>query len=298
MRRCYGALLATLLLLTACGGGSREPTVENPYESLMQELTSNGVLAMQRERWEAAEHSFVRALQAAQLTADPALIAHAWYNLGIAYMAEGRMKEADQALHQAEGLAKRHQLPAEYERARLNRALLAARQGKPAWKPAAFSRKMPVDIHLAAARLADLQQRNGVAEEEYQLVLSEADGKSAGGLRYRAQAEMGLALLALRQGQRDVARQHGEKALQYCRKVGVPRLAAHALMLQADLAESSAERQDKLERARGIYQALNDRENERKALTALLQMAVKAGNGAAEKQLRQAISNLANKEKR
>ena len=82
-------LLVVVLLLASCGGRTQAPVIENPYAVQMQELTSNGVLAMQRERWVAAEHSFVRALQAAELTADPALIAHAWYNLGMAYAERG-----------------------------------------------------------------------------------------------------------------------------------------------------------------------------------------------------------------
>jgi len=286
-----GALWGLLLLLAACGGRSQPLQVENPYAEQMAELTSNGVLAIQRERWDAAEHSFARALQAARLTGDPALITHAWYNLGMAYVAQGRLQEADGALQQAEGLAQRHQLQIEYERARLNRDLLSARQGKKARQPELYSRKMPVDIHLVSARLADLQGRLEMAGEEYKLVLSLTD-KSRTGLRYRAEAHMGLALLMLRQNDRQAARDHCEKALKICRDVGLPRLAANALMLQARLADQPLVRQDSLERASGMYHALEDVEGERKALQALLQMAVEAGNAVAEKRLRAALAAL------
>ncbi len=292
MKRRWLLFCATLWLLAACGGRAQAPVVENPYEGLMQELTTNGVLAMQRERWVAAEHSFVRALQAAQLTADPALIAHAWYNLGMAYVAQGRLGEGDKALQQAEGVARRHQLSGEYERARLNRALLAARQGQAAWQPAPFSRRMPIDIHLAAARLADLQGRSAVTEEEYGQVLSLADETSASGLRYRAEAHLGLALLALARKEPEGARRHVALTLEACRQAGAPRLAAHALMLQADLASNPGERQDSLERARGIYHALEDYAHERKVMRRLLAMAVEAGQADAERQLREALGKL------
>lgn len=296
MRLRFLAGWLLLLGLAACGGRTQAPVIENPYEGLMQELTTNGVLAMQRERWVAAEHAFVRALQAAQLTADPTLIAHAWYNLGMAYVAQGRLQEGDRALLQAEGMARRHQITREYERARLNRALLAARRGESTWQPATFSRQQPVDIHLAAARLADLQGRLATAEEEYGLVLSLADAKRASGLRYRAEAHMGLALLAQARNERDEARRHVDAALELCRQAGVPRVAAHALMLRAELAESAAERQDSLERARGVYHALEDYGNERKVLEQLLAMATDAGRADAERQLREALNALNEKQ--
>jgi len=285
-----------LLLLSGCGGNTKPPVVENPYEQQMQELTSNGVLAMRRESWVAAEHSFTRALQAAQLTADPVLIAHAWYNLGMAYVAEGRLREGDEALLHAEGLASRHHLSDEYERARLNRALLAVKQGHKAWQPPPLPRQMPVDVHLAAARLAGLQGRMDTASEEYQLVLRSADKHSAAGLRYRAEAHLGLARLALKQHQPLEAMKRSEQALEVCRQVGVPRLTAQALMLKAGLTNDPTVRLDSLERVRGIYHALRDVAGERKALLALLDIAVENGNEAAEKKLRDALTVLGEKE--
>lgn len=295
MRWRLGSICLLSLLLTACGGRTQAPVIENPYVIQMEELTDNGVVAMRRERWTAAEHSFTRALQAAQLAADPALIAHAWYNLAMAYAAQGRLEEADGALQQAEAQATRHHLPVELARARLNRALLAERGGRKGWRPESFSRHMPVDIHMAAARLADLQGRYATAKDEYRLVLALA-GKGSAAMRYRAEAHLGLALLALQQKDQKEALAQSDQSLSLCRQVGAPRLAAHALMLRADLVSAPAEREDSLERARNIYHVLGDTDGERKALTALLAMAVKAGNPAAEKELRAALSALGKKE--
>lgn len=75
-------VVVVLLMLVACGGSGQKFAVENPYAERMKELSRNGVLAMQRERWSVAEKLFDRALQAAQLAHDSDLVARAGITLG------------------------------------------------------------------------------------------------------------------------------------------------------------------------------------------------------------------------
>ncbi|MDT8376635.1 MAG: hypothetical protein RQ867_07860 [Mariprofundaceae bacterium] len=268
-----------LLLLTACGGGGNQVIIENPYAEKMKELSRNGVAAMQKERWEIAESSFDRALQAAQLANDPVLIARAWYNLGMLHVASGELMRGEAALKRAQSVAIQHGLTVSQLRSRIALALLYQKRGDEAWQPEALPSTMPVDLHLSAARLAQLQGRYGVARQEYDFVLSKA-GDARPGLLYKADAHMGLALMAEQQQDHETASREAESVLQISRKIGAPRQAAHALFLKATLTQNVAEKRDSLQDALAIYRALKDLHGQSDTLHQLMHLAEHEGNGA------------------
>jgi len=264
--------LVVMLLLTACGGGGNREVIENPYAEKMKLLSRNGVAAMQKERWKIAESSFDRALLAAQLANDPALIARAWYNLGMLHVSAGELEKGTVTLKRAESIALQHGLTVSQVRSQIALALLNQRRGVEAWKPEALPSNMPVDLHLSAARLAHLQGRYGVAHQEYGFVLRRAgDGRS--GLLYRAEAHMGLALVAEEQKDHQTAKKETELVLKMSREIGAPRLAAHALLLSAKLTQGEAEKQDDLQDALAIYTALKDLHGQSETLHQLMHLA-------------------------
>jgi len=250
------------LLLTACGGGARHATVDNPYLEKSRHSTQSGMNAMQDGRWRYARISFTRALTAAQLTDSPALVARAWYNLGMARRSDGQTETAQTAFRTARRVAEQHHDTLTALRARLALALL---QVRPTWRPAPLQAKLPADIHLSAARLAQRQHRPKVARAEYEQALKRSD-TSRQGLTYKGQAYLGLGLLA---EDRASVRHHMQRALKVFRQVGTPSLIAYTLLKISETDESETTRSDHLHRALTIYRALHDKAGEEACIRAL-----------------------------
>lgn len=273
--------IAVLLLLTACGSSGQKTVVDNPYAERMKELSRNGVAAMQRERWLVAEKLFDRALQAAQLANHPGLIGQAWYNLGTLHVSAGSDKKGEDALKRAIGVAEQHRLEVTHMRAKIALARLHQKQGnRAAWQPGALASSMPTDLHLSLARLAQLQKRYDVARHEY-LFVSTRKSSGRASMLYKAEAHMGLALIAEQFQDYETARQEAKRVLNLSRKIGAPRLAAHALLLSAKLEENEDAKQDDLQDALAIYQALKDMRGEKDTLLQLKALAEQRGDSAA-----------------
>jgi tetratricopeptide (TPR) repeat protein len=270
-------VLAAMLMLAACGGSGQKNTIENPYAERMKELSSNGVAAMQRERWLVAERLFERALQAAQLANDPDLVASAWYNLGMLHVSAGDDQKGETALKQASSVAEQHQLEISNMRTRVALALLLQRQGREAWQPDVLGSSYPADIHLIAARLGQLQQRYDVARQEYEFVLRKREVNRTMML-YKIEAHMGLALLAEQQQDHETAKKEAALVSEMSRDVGAPRLAAHALLLSAKLTQGEAQKRGDLQAALAIYRALQDLQGQSDTLHQLMHLADHRGD--------------------
>lgn len=294
---------ATLLLLScAAATGNKTEELSNPYILKAENHTGNGMAAMQQERWDAAIRSFARALTAAQLADDTAVVTHSWYNLASAQSSAGLNFEAETSYTQVMQLAQRHRDEVMQLRARLALSLMQQRLGR---LPENFSlqqlpeslftrQQWPADLHLQAARLAQRLGNQDAAAGAYQLLIKRNKTK-ASEYRITAEAHMGLALLARDSGEQQRAVNEAEQALSYCRRIGAPRLTAHALLLQGELEQEKIEKWDKLERALNIYIALNDHNGQKKTLSRLLTMAEASGDAKGTEQLRLRLSDLEDK---
>ncbi len=263
MRITHGLILA--LLLAGCGGGGRQE-VGNPYLERAHDFSSDGMAYMQRERWQAAERAFGRALRAAQLADDAALVRLAWYNLGVVRAAMDKWQEAEEAYARSMQLAARHEDEVMRARAALALAMLRLRHQQPPGKveiPSSVA--LPADVLLQRARLAQLTGDVTGAESFYRGVAA-ASRRDHAGLRMKADAYMGLALIHRDAGDRERARDEVARALSICRQIGAPRLAAHALLLSGSLVEDIVRQRDYLERALTIYTALGDIAGQRESL--------------------------------
>jgi tetratricopeptide (TPR) repeat protein len=285
------SFLVALLLISGCGGSGQKYVAENPYAERMKELSLNGVAAMERERWDVAEKLFDRALQAAQLANDPNLIAVAWYNLGMLHVSSGDGEKGSEVLKKAVKVAVQHHLQIDRIRAEIALALLNQRHGEKAWQPEVLEAALPEDIHLSAARLAQLQDRFDVARREYEFVLRKRDSNRAIML-YKVEAHMGLALLAHQLGNFVEAKKETENVLKKSREVGSPRIAAHALLLSAKLDPDEASKQDSLQDALAIYQALDDRRGQKETLSSLIELASGQGDHNRMESLQQRLQEL------
>jgi len=277
-------LLALLLvaMLGACGSGSKQKTTEpeNPYNKRAANHIHNGLAAMQDERWTSAEASFARALKSSRLADDTDLIIQSWYNLAVVHTAMKNNNAAEQAYQRVIELARRYQKNIMKIRAQLALALLQQRTGTvteinfPEQFPSSLFKpgNWPADIHLQAARLAQLLGQKNLAEQAYQAV-SLKKGNQRILQKMKAEAHMGLALLAKTDNNHPLAWEEAEQSLFFCRNIGAPRLTAHALLLQGSLPLSTeAKRRDKLERALNIYTVLADKTGQKKSLTWLIQL--------------------------
>jgi len=270
------ALLLTLslsVLLSACGGGHKKspPIVENMYAQHVKDFTHVGVEAMHQERWASAKHAFERALQMSKLANNPAKITAAWYNLSMAYKAEGKDTMAEKALRKVLVLSQRHAFLAHEKRAELQLALLHMSQGEVVEDMQALPVGLPADVYLMAAKLAYLQQQMLRSEQAYMQAI---DVAGSNGLSLQAKAWMGLSLLAKKKGDNMMAKEQALKVLQACQQLGMPRLSADASLLLAGLESeiSVQERLDYVERAKDIYFILQDEagvETSQKILNAL-----------------------------
>jgi len=293
MKHCKALLciVAITLLLSACGTAKRDQTTAtvNPYISTAENHVANGIVAMQQERWELASRSFSRALTAAQLADDSRLITRAWYNLASAYSASGQFTEAEAAYQKTLVIALRRNDQTSHLRAQLAMYLMQQRTER---LPESFSmqqlpaslytqQRWPDDLHLQAARLAQRLDQPELAQAAYKIVIANKKTDHFS-LKMRAEAHMGLALLARDSGSIQLASREVGQVLAYCHQLGAPLLTAHALMLQAELTPVMADKQDKLDRALDIYSALNDIQGKKQALQQLLAVARSEGNNEAE----------------
>jgi len=288
--KCLYACLVATVLLAACGGArNAADEAVNPYVKRAKTLTEAGISAMQRERWEYAKNVFERALKAAQLTDDPRLVAKEWYNLGTAHAAAGQYQEALHDFNEAQAVAEQVKYPVTVIRARLARSLLPGQLNS--WQPDVFAMKYPEDVHLAAARLAQMQKRQEVAKQEYLLVLKKA-GKSRLGMLYLAQAHLGLAILARENHDMANTKREVEEALGLLRRVGAPRLIAYALLFYGKLEIPVNDRRGSLQRALVIYQTLGDVRGQRACLTVLTEIENHAGDVKSAKVYQQRLESL------
>jgi len=283
--RAFKALRATglivLLLLAACAHRSEAPSVQvnNPWQKKAESLARSGLGAMDRGQWSVAGMMFERSLQAATLASDDQLIALGWYNLGRARASAGNIASARHAYLQAVRQADAAGDAVNSRRAGLALAML--NQAMPGGEnqphvdalldvPAAF----PVDIHLAAARLAMLRGQAGAAREFYARVLGMA-GKDRAGLLYAARAHLGLAELESQAVSRQtvapqaVSRQtdsqsgnaaawlHLNRAMDLLGRAGQPRLMLQAVNLAADLETDTRSRLAWQQRAEALRSALH-----------------------------------------
>jgi len=288
------ALILVLCLgLSACGGAAKidkSNAMHNPYIARNKVDTQNGMTAMQRQRWLSAEQSFARALQAAQLSNDMPQIIGAWYNLASAQAAMGNFTRAETAFRRCIQLSERYHDTRMHMRSRLALALMHLKAGilsKPAtieaWPHSLFEDgAWPADIHLLAARLLQLQQQPDNAASAYQAVIA-THGNSRALLSMRAEAHMGLALIAQAGGRDKIAWRQAEQTLAICHRIGMPLLTAHALLLQGRLNSAVADdnnkrRMEKLERALAIYTALNDLNGQKESLMLLQKLAEAASS--------------------
>ena len=298
------ALLALVLVtaMASCGGGHRKPVVvENPYISQAQDFINNGKIAMQQERWQAAEGSFSRALLAAQLADDTSLVGQSWYNIGVARAGMGISLQAEDAFNRAIRLAGRHKYDVMQMRARLALILLRLRsnmQGSDFMPDELLSRQnWPADIYLQAARIMQLQKQPEQAKHAYDVVLN-LKGKGRIVLKMKAEAHMGLALLAKSAGKIVEAQSQADKTLALCHRIGAARLTAHALLLKGQLpAESNKNnrRRDELERALDIYSVLKDIRGQKQSLAHLNSLAKETEDEQARKRIQLRLRTLNDK---
>jgi len=281
--------LVLLLALAACSG-SHAPQPENLYREKARDFTADGMAAMQRERWQAAERAFSRSLRAAQLADDEALVRLSWYNIGIVREAMGR-PEAEEAYRRAAELAARQRDEIMHLRATLALRLMHARKGEAAAAIALPKKSLPTDIYLQHARLSQLVGDTEAAERSYHLAIARAR-KTSAGMRMRANAHMGLALLHAKTGDRAQARRDADQALEICHQIGAPRVAAHALLLKAELEPAPLSRRDYLERALAIYTAVEDHQGQRQALERLIALAESQGDEQAARRSRMMLESL------
>ncbi len=265
--------LVVPMLLAACVGThqlSNQVVVENPYVQRVQGMTHLGVVAMQKERWASAENAFKHALQASILANAPELIVQSWYNLAMVHKAmwqQGKIKvtKVQDDLTQVLRIASQHGLKNQAVAAQLQLQLLEIKTGhKPKPMPS-LPHGLSYDVYLTAARVAQLQGEYTKAKQLYDKVLSMTKDDRTG-LLLQAQAHMGLALLAKKEGNQKDVEIAAKKVLVICLRVGAPSISAHASMLLAGLASlPKQERIDYAQRALAIYHILHDANGERRA---------------------------------
>lgn len=265
--------LIMLLLMTACVAKHELPQtqVTNPYQARAEGLARAGVDALDREQWNRAQTLFEKSLQAATLADDQRLMSLAWYNLGRTQAVRGDAKAARTAFQQAILQADAIHDVVSMKRAALALALLDER--------GAFQDKelasadllrvpdsFPIDIHLAAARLAEIRHQSELAQHAYERVLEMA-GQDRSGLTYAARAHLGLVALARSEtapdgGVKDSAWKHLNQAIGILRRVGGPRLMLQALNLAAEMETDPTRRQQWQQRATAVQQALHQARSE------------------------------------
>jgi len=273
--------LIVLLLLAACAHRNEAPDVQvnNPWQKKAESLARSGLGAMDRGQWSVAGMMFERSLQAATLASDDQLIALGWYNLGRARASAGNTDSARHAYLQAFRQADAAGDAVNSRRAGLAIAMLNQTTHEGENQPDTdvlldIPVTFPVDIHLAAARLAMLRGQKAAARESYARVLAMA-GKDRSSLLYAARAHLGLAELEYQAVSRQavssqaVARQsdpqpenaaawlHLNKAMDLLSRAGQPRLMLQAVNLAANLETDAGRRLAWQQRAEALRSALH-----------------------------------------
>ncbi|MDQ6965575.1 MAG: hypothetical protein Q9M23_01475, partial [Mariprofundaceae bacterium] len=243
--------------------------VNNPWQKKAESLTRSGLGAMDKGQWSVAGMMFERSLQAATLASDDQLIALGWYNLGRARASAGNLALARRAYLQAVRQADSTDDAVNSRRAGLAIAML--NQALPGGKNQPFADALldvpatfPIDIHLAAARLAMLRGQAGMARESYARVLGMA-GKDRSGLLYAARAHLGLAELeyqtffrqANSQRENAAAWQNLNKAMDLLSRAGQPRLMLQVVNLAVALETDADRRLAWQQRAEALRRALH-----------------------------------------
>jgi len=265
--------LIILLLMTACAAKHELPQtqVTNPYQTRAEGLARAGVHALDREQWVRAQMLFEKSLQAATLADDQRLMSLALYNLGRAQAVRGDAKAARTAFQQAIQQADVIQDRVSMKRAGLALALLDERDlsvpknsgnGELLRVPDSF----PIDVHLAAARLAEIRHQSELAQHAYGRVLEMA-GQDRSGLIYAARAHLGLVELARSEAGpgeavKGSAWKHLNQAISLLRHAGGPRLMLQALNLAAEMESEPVRRQQWQQRAAAVRQALQKARSE------------------------------------
>ncbi|MDX8408390.1 MAG: tetratricopeptide repeat protein, partial [Mariprofundaceae bacterium] len=183
-----------LLLLASCGGKQTHGVVDNPYLDRAHDFSVDGMASMQRERWSAAERAFSRALLAAQLSDDTRLVRLSWYNLGVVRSAMHHADEAEEAFRRCIELSRRQGDDVMRIRASLALALMQVQLKRTPATIEVRDSGLPADIYLQSGRLAQLQGRPEAADKAYHSAIAKSR-RDAQGLKIRADAYMGLALL-------------------------------------------------------------------------------------------------------
>lgn len=292
MMRVILATIVASAMLISCGGNGGKKTVENPYLERAHGFSADGMEAMRRERWSSAERAFSRALLAAQLSDDTGLVRLSWYNLGVVRSAMGHLETAEEAFRRCMSLAKRQGDEVMRVRSQLALALMRVRHHQKAGAVVVANMSLPADVHLQRARLAQLQGDSETADQAYHSAITKS-GQSANGLRMKADALMGLAILQHDAGNDEQARKFVEQALEICREIGAPRLTAHALFLSGRIAVSVDSQRDYFERALAIYTALNDMRGQREALEQLQKLAETSGDSQYLERIQLRLQGLA-----
>jgi len=254
------AVLLVLLALSACASRMPAPEVQvnNPWQANAESLARSGVDAMEREKWGFARVMFERSLQAATLAGDEKLMALGHYNLGRAQTAGGDAAAARQSYRQAIRQADSAGDAVNARRAALALAMLEDGDAQASEAQLDVPVAFPIDIHLAAARLAVLRGRENAARQSYARVLGMA-GKDRNGLLYAARAHLGMAELeyaADSQGGNAAAWAHLNTSLGLLRRAGQPRLMLQAVKLAAKLESEPVRRQMWQQRARALENIL------------------------------------------
>ncbi len=290
MIRLFTVIL-TLLLLGGCSS-KQQPRIENSYVQQTTKLTAHGLDALQHGRLVSARRSLDGALRTAWLSADLKLVGQAEYHLGALYLAQSKRKHAAEMLKSARQHAQKAGDNVTVWRAQFAYALLLQKQGMKAEALPELQAQMPGDVYLSAARLAQLQSRWSDSEQAYQHVLG-IQGSDAGVLYQRAQAHLGLALLARDTKQSPLLLKQADDVLLLSKQAGFPLLAAHALFLLG----SSLQEAEKLERAWQMYQALDDKKGQRDSLKMLLELAEKAKDEQRMQQWQRAMDGMPGQER-
>lgn len=265
------ALVLILMLLTACAA-HRETVLEsipNPWQSKAEDLTRAGVNALGRGQVKNAQRFFEQSLQAATLADDERLMSLDWYNLGQSHVAAGNDQAARAAYRQAFRLADGVKDAVGRQRAGLALALIEddpivqdkAEEGSTDDALLKVPESFPVDIHLAAARLASMRHQPDVSQLAYERVLHMA-GKDRSGMLYAARAHLGLAELALAHHSGVDARKHIGMALNLLHQTGEPHLMLRAMDMAANVEADTIRRQQWLERANAIHLILRQMSTE------------------------------------
>ncbi len=255
-----------MILLTACAAHREtvEETTPNPWQTKAEDLTRAGVNALDRGQWKSAQILFEQSLQSATLADDQRLMSLDWYNLGQTHHAAGHDQQARTAYLRAIRLAEAAGDPVGRMRASISLALIeqgAAARNNAEDESSADSllkvpNSFPVDIHLAAARLATIRHRPRQARLAYMQVLH-LSGKDRSGMLYAARAQLGLAELASADHATAKASRHIGTALKLLHRAGEPRLLLQALEMTASVETDPTLRQQWLARADTVRQALH-----------------------------------------